>query len=318
MTKLEELKQLQEKEHELHAKADVVLAEAQGLPATEIYKKIALYHKYNAEAYKVMQQEEVLVFGRESETIANIITRQEALAESADKPVASDNDFYIGFEPLEPPDRWLNRKNRIDGLQLLSKIGNETIATAFFDPQYRGVLDKLNYGQHRMKQRFDLQQMDEETIIRFIKEINRTLKKSGHLFLWVDKYHLCQGIIKWIAGTSLNVVDMITWDKGKIGMGYRTRRKSEYLLVLQKSPVKAKGFWNDHGIPDVWVEKASKGHPHTKPVELQRRLIAATTKVCDYVLDPAAGSFSVFEACKLLGGVDFIGGDIDYGCCEES
>ena len=105
---------------------------------------------------------------------------------------------------------------------------------------------------------------------------------------------------------------MVVWDKGKIGMGYRTRRKSEYLIVFQKSPVKAKACWTDHAIPDVWEEKTPKTHPHSKPVELQRRLIAATTVDGDVVLDPASGGFSVFEACKLLNR-DFIGGDIEYG-----
>ena len=34
-------------------------------------------------------------------------------------------------------------------------------------------------------------------------------------------------------------------------MGYRTRRKSEYCLVLQKVPLRAKGVWRSHNIPDV-------------------------------------------------------------------
>ena len=97
--------------------------------------------------------------------------------------------------------------------------------------------------------------MSEDTIVDFIKEIDRVLKDSGHLFLWVDKFHLCQGVLDWLVDTNLNLVDMIVWDKGKIGMGYRTRRKSEYLIVLQKSPVRAKDCWTDHAIPDVWQEK---------------------------------------------------------------
>lgn len=209
----------------------------------------------------------------------------------------------------------LNHKNIADGLELLADINDKSVATAFFDPQYRGVLDKLKYGnegQARGKARCALKQMDEDTIIKFINEIDRVLQESGHLFLWVDKFHLCQGVLKWFADTSLNLVDMIVWDKGKIGMGYRTRRKSEYLIVFQKSPVKAKACWTDHAIPDVWEEKTQKTHPHSKPVELQRRLIAATTKVGDVVLDPASGGFSVFEACILLGR-DFVGGDIQYG-----
>ena len=209
----------------------------------------------------------------------------------------------------------INKKNRTDGLNLLADINDNTIATAFFDPQYRGVLDKLKYGNEgkaRGKARCELAQMDEDTIINFIKEIDRVLKNSGHLFLWVDKFHLCQGTLSWITDTKLNLVDMIVWDKGKIGMGYRTRHKSEYLIVLQKSPVRAKGCWNDHAIPDVWEEKTPKVHPHSKPIELQKRLIASTTQDGDYVLDPASGGYSVFEACKALGR-DFIGGDIEYG-----
>lgn len=209
----------------------------------------------------------------------------------------------------------INKKNKADGLDLLADINDKTIATAFFDPQYRGVLDKLKYGNEgksRGRARSELVQMDEDTIVKFIKEINRVLKDSGHLFLWVDKFHLCQGVLSWFDDTDLNLVDMVVWDKGKIGMGYRTRRKSEYLIVFQKSPVRAKGCWNDHAIPDIWEEKTPKIHPHSKPIELQRRLIAATTRDGEYVLDPASGGYSVYEACKLLGR-DFIGSDIEYG-----
>lgn len=209
----------------------------------------------------------------------------------------------------------LNTKHLADGLELMSDIKDESIKTAFFDPQYRGVLDKLKYGnegQARGKARCSLPQMEENTIIAFIKEIDRVLEKSGHLFLWVDKFHLCEGVLPWFVDTDLNLVDMIVWDKEKIGMGYRSRRKSEYLVVFQKSPIRAKGVWTDHAIPDVWQEKTAKVHPHSKPVELQRRLIEATTEKGDVVLDPASGGFSVMEAC-MLAGRDFVGGDIEYG-----
>jgi len=127
--------------------------------------------------------------------------------------------------------------------------------------------------------------------------------------LWVDKFHLCQGVQGWIRETDLNLVDLITWDKKKMGMGYRTRRQSEYLVVFQKSPVRAKGIWTSHSIPDVWGEKTEKRHPHSKPVELQKAIIEATTEEGDFVLDPAAGGYSVYEACKATNRI-FIGGDI--------
>lgn len=208
----------------------------------------------------------------------------------------------------------LNNKQNGDGMDLLSTLSDNSVKVTFFDPQYRGVLDKLKYGnegQGRGKARCSLIQMNEEQIQAFITAIARCLKPSGYLFLWVDKYHLCQGVNNWLQDTPLNIVDLITWDKQKMGMGYRTRRQCEYLLVIQKSPITAKASWSDHGIPDIWQEKVIKNHPHSKPIELQRRLILATTTDGDIVLDPAAGGFSVLEAAKSAERT-FIGCDITY------
>jgi site-specific DNA-methyltransferase (adenine-specific) len=87
---------------------------------------------------------------------------------------------------------------------------------------------------------------------------------SGHLLLWTDKFHLCTGITPWLTSTELNTVDLIVWNKGRIGMGYRTRRTSEYCLVLQKAPLRAKGVWLVHDIPDVWDEKLQTKFTHGK------------------------------------------------------
>lgn len=209
----------------------------------------------------------------------------------------------------------LNRKQKADGLDLLSDINDDQVSVAVFDPQYRGILDKLKYGnegQNRAQARCSLTQMDDHTIKCFIKEIDRVLTPSGHLFLWVDKYHLCEGVSKWFEGTNLHRVDMITWNKQRMGMGHRSRCQSEYLLIFQKAPVRARGCWTDHSIPDVWNEKKPTDHTHSKPVELQKRLIAATTQDGDIVLDPASGGYSVLTACRLIER-DFIGCDIEFG-----
>ena len=54
----------------------------------------------------------------------------------------------------------------------------------------------------------------------------------------------------------IDVVDLITWDKRRMGMGYRTRRCCEYALISQKHPEQSKGVWRRHDIPDVWTESA--------------------------------------------------------------
>ena len=212
-------------------------------------------------------------------------------------------------------EKLINKKLNIDGVELLKQIPNDALKVVFFDPQYRGILDKLSYGNEgksRGKDRSDLPQMSEDIIKSFLKEIERVLAPSGYLFLWIDKFHLVEGINPWLANLNMNIVDLITWNKMKIGMGYRTRRKSEYLVVIQKLPKKAKSTWVLHNIPDVWDEKVVKTHTHSKPIELQKQLILATTNERDLVCDPASGGFSVFEACKLSNR-NFIGTDLVFG-----
>lgn len=206
----------------------------------------------------------------------------------------------------------LNERMKCDGIKFLKRLPSNSIPCVFFDPQYRGVLDKLDYGNEgeRQKGRSNLVQMDDEKICEFFKEINRVLVPSGHLFLWVDKFHLIEGFKNWLNETDLIIVDHITWNKKRMGMGYRSRRVSEHLVVIQKSPKKAKGVWCIHNIPDVWDEAVNSNHPHGKPIKLQSCLISAVTKPGDIVLDPAAGSFSVMESAKNVKR-NFIGCDLE-------
>ena len=217
--------------------------------------------------------------------------------------------------PIDLPDFLKpNTRLKMDGLELLSHLPNESVPVAFLDPQYRGMLDKMNYGNEgksREKRRGALRQMPEELIAKFVQSIDNVLIPSGHLFLWMDKFHLCQGFKNWIDGTQLDIVDLIVWNKERIGMGYRSRRVSEYCVILQKQPKKAKGVWKIHNIPDVWSERTkTKKHPHQKPVKLQAELIAAVSNEGDYIIDPAAGSFSVMAAAHLQHR-NFIGCDLE-------
>ena len=226
----------------------------------------------------------------------------ESARKAARKSVFSGNRTVKVPSSSLPAEAALDTRIKMDGIKFLKQLEPKSIPVAFLDPQYRGVLDKMSYGNEgksRSKRRSALQQMDPKTISRFLRGIDRALIPSGHLFLWVDKFHLCQGVQRWLAGTDLETVDLLTWDKGRMGLGYRTRRRVEYCLILQKAPRRAKGVWASHDIPDVLHERVSRGaHPHTKPVEIQARLLAAVSNEGDIVIDPAAGSFSVLEAAN--------------------
>src|SRR5215203_1188474 len=100
-------------------------------------------------------------------------------------PLPIKDEINLPLNTFKDKELILNSKLKMDGLYLLKSLEDNSINTVFFDPQYRGVLDKMNYGNEgeRQIQRSKLIQMNERKITSFIKEINRTLKSSSHLFL---------------------------------------------------------------------------------------------------------------------------------------
>ena len=197
-----------------------------------------------------------------------------------------------------------------DALILLQSLSDGCTPLVFFDPQHRGVLDHLKFGNEgaRQRGRAKLPTMDEDYIDRACREIARVLNPGGYLMRGVDTFGLCMGQHLRVADV-IKPVDLVAWDSLRLGMGKRTRRRGDYLLVLQKPPINARTRL-DHGIPSRWPEKVDrKLHPHVKPIGLITRLIAAVTQPGDLVVDPAAGSFVVMHAAHELKR-EFMGCDI--------
>lgn len=202
----------------------------------------------------------------------------------------------------------------MNGLVLLSRLPDASAALVVFDPQYRSVLDEMQYGNEgsRQKERAKLSAMTPFMIERFVREIARALRGSGHLAMWVDKYLLAEGRhLRFLAAApELKLVDLIHWNKLRPGMGKRARCRSEYLVVAQKPPIRAQGIWTDHRLDDSWLESADRSeHAHAKPHQLTERLVRAVTKRGDLVVDPCAGAYGVLEACRASGR-RFVGCDL--------
>jgi site-specific DNA-methyltransferase (adenine-specific) len=198
-----------------------------------------------------------------------------------------------------------------DALDLMWALPPGCSKLVFFDPQYRGGLDKLAYGNEgaRQQERAKLPAMTESYIDACCREAARVLRPSGYLMLWADTFNLCEAHHQRIRDV-LPCVDLIVWDNLRIGNGYRSRRRGSYLLVLQKPPLVARQTWTDHAIPDRWAETVDrKIHPHVKPLGLIKRLIGAVTQPGDLIIDPAAGSFVVLRAAHALRR-DFVGCDV--------
>ncbi len=206
-----------------------------------------------------------------------------------------------------------NDRNKVDGLELMASMEPDSAKLVFLDPQYRGVLDHQKYGNEgaRQKGRAKLPQMTDETIRKFVAAARRVLKPSGHLVLWADKFAIasCRHILWWDT-SFVEPVDMISWNKIVPGMGRRTRCYTEFALIFQKEPRRAKGIWLDRGIMDSWPESSDRSaHAHAKPAQLIYRLIRCVTKTGDLVVDPCAGGYPVLSACQASGR-QFMGGDL--------
>ena len=203
---------------------------------------------------------------------------------------------------------------REDALTLLRSLPDGCALPAFFDPQHSGVLDRLQYGNEgaRQKHRCALP-ADGRRLYRSVLPGDRAGAAAKRLrVVWADTFRLCQGDHLRIADV-LPCVDLIAWDNLRPGNGYRTRRRGDYLLVLQRPPLRAKATWRDHSIPSRWAEKVDRRiHPHAKPAGLITRLIVAVTEPGDLVVDPAAGGFTVMRVAHELGR-RFVGCDIAYG-----
>jgi site-specific DNA-methyltransferase (adenine-specific) len=206
-----------------------------------------------------------------------------------------------------------NVPQKMHGLDLLRSIGDGVAALVILDPQYRGVLDAMKYGNEgeRHPERSALPQMSELEICRFVSQAARVLRPGGHCLFWSDKFSIGTGAhLKYFQfTTNLQIVELIAWNKARIGMGRRARCTTEYLVIAQKAPIRAKDVWTDHSIPDSWVEKKPAGHPHAKPIKLMTRLIEATSSAGDLVVDPCAGGFGVLDICLATGRL-FLGCDL--------
>jgi site-specific DNA-methyltransferase (adenine-specific) len=113
---------------------------------------------------------------------------------------------------------------RGDALTLLRSLPDGCTPLLFFDPQFRGVLDKLQYGNEgaRQKRRFALPAMTADYVDQCCREAARVLAPSAYLLRWSDTFHLCEGDHLRIADV-LKCVDMIAWDSLRPGNGITTQ-----------------------------------------------------------------------------------------------
>jgi len=227
----------------------------------------------------------------------------------------------------------MNKRLKMNGLKMLKKLGKESIRVAFFDPSIHYQVNPmeitnpmksmynhpLNAGNVMYEPINDGSTMDAQRksiLAQFIRAYYRVIVPSGFLFMWIDEMPLFHGIDTFLWRTEFIRRNFITWDVGEVKVKLTDYKKStetfkemSNLMILQKPPNKTEGYWFDGWFLDIYKSKTKVESKWKKPIDLQARLIKASTLESDLVVDAAAGSFSVFKACQKTGR-NFLGCDI--------
>jgi site-specific DNA-methyltransferase (adenine-specific) len=120
-------------------------------------------------------------------------------------------------------------------------------------------------------------------------------------------------------GKHLKFMQMVVWDKGKIGMGWCYRRSYETILVGYKG--KSANWYDETDKVENIIRHIGKiipkrdNHPTEKPVKLMEHFIRLHTKEDDLVLDPFLGSGTTAVACVNLNR-HYIGIELDQSYVE--
>ena len=123
----------------------------------------------------------------------------------------------------------------------------------------------------------------------------------------------------WLAEV-FSFCQMVIWDKGPIGMGWKYRRSYETVLVASKPGASMRWYDDSHRIENVIRDirkliPTAADHPTPKPVALAEHFIRLHTREGDTVLDPFMGGGSTLLAARNLKR-RAIGIELDERYCE--
>lgn len=222
-----------------------------------------------------------------------------------------------------------------DSLELLPKFDAEFVDVIFADPPYflsnggitckGGRIASVDKGDWDKAATLEDKHKFNLAWIRLCRNI---LKPNGTI--WISgTLHNIYSVGMALEQTGFKIMNNITWQKTNpppnLSCKYFTH--STETILWAKKNADAKHYFNyelmkelngGKQMKDVWTgmltpsrEKIFGKHPTQKPLYLLKKILLASTREGDLILDPFCGSGTTGVACRLLGGRKFIGIDKD-------
>lgn len=211
-----------------------------------------------------------------------------------------------------------NKAFNCDNRDIFSILPDNSIDMILTDPPYKDYQSNRPIVHSKLKK---IKQSDFD-LLYFLEQSARVLKDNSHFYCWCD--HLTFPIIfleinklKELAKKSksknyLSYKNCLIWIKNNHGSGdLKGNYAPQHEFIIFASKGKGKPL-NGKRKPNVFFKKGHLGieffkkvsnyefnHGTTKPVEILRLLIEASSTEGDLVFDPYAGSMSTGEACIL-------------------
>lgn len=132
-----------------------------------------------------------------------------------------------------------------------------------------------------------------DDILGIIADAQSLLADDGALYVFAD---VKSGLELF---PPLRPVNVIVWDKQKLGMGYNWRRMHEWIAFVPQP----KHELRDKGRGDIirCSGVSEKVHPTQKPEGVLKTIILNSTDTGDLVIDPFMGSGATLAAAQQLG-----------------
>lgn len=230
-----------------------------------------------------------------------------------------------------------------DCLEVLSRFPNNYVDMIFADPPYMlsnngfscqaGRMVSVNKGEWDMSKGFEEDLKFHEA---WMKECRRVLKPEGSI--WISgTYHSIYQCGFLLQKLNFHILNDVSWFKPNASPNLSCRffTASHETVIWARKDKKAKHYFNYQAMKNgnfpedkmkkpnlqmrsVWSlntpkpsEKTFGKHPTQKPIDLLRRIVLASTKENDIILDPFNGGGTTGIAAKMVGKRKYIGIDTE-------